>query len=59
MHGALQVILLGVVVVATLWCVGVVPTSGIVKTYKRIRLTALLWVLAIAAIAVVRVFDIP
>lgn len=48
---------LGVLLVlSALWAAGYIKLGGIMSLYRRLRLAALLWVAAIAAIAVVRCF---
>ncbi len=47
-----------ILVLSVLWAGGYIKLGGVVSLYRRIRLAALLWAVALIAIAVTRIFGI-
>ncbi|PZC47683.1 MAG: hypothetical protein DK306_001019 [Chloroflexi bacterium] len=54
-----EALLVIVIVLGGMYAFGVLPMSGLLHVYRRIRLAGLLWAVAILLIAAGRVFDFP
>ncbi|MEE9277269.1 MAG: hypothetical protein V3V06_02560 [Dehalococcoidia bacterium] len=53
----LQILGVVLIIFSGLWMTGMLPKTGLLRFYRRIRLLGLLWAAAIVLIAAARVFD--